>query len=85
MSKKDNTERDDLAHLITVCISEEGYDLSPLVEREILSLANTIINSRSSEEEEDYLDNDDEYGNILFDKYDDEEELFTNTDDEDIE
>ncbi len=78
MAKKDNTERDDLAHMISTCLADEGYVIDAEIEREILRLAKFVIAHESFEEptdEDDLLSelaDDDELEESLFDDYDED-------------
>jgi hypothetical protein len=75
--KKDNSERDDLIHLLTETIQGEGYDVDHEVEAEIRRLAKfVVVHNNFDEDDGDIEDSESNfYGDDeLFDEYGDEED-----------
>ena len=50
---KNNTERDDLVHILSETLSMEGYDIDSEVERELLRLAKFHITKNTFDEDEE--------------------------------
>ncbi len=79
MAKKDNSERDDLVHLLTETISAEGYDIDSDVEAEIQRLAKFVVANHHFEEDDEDEEVDPDEDNLfgeedLFDEYEEEDE-----------
>ncbi len=92
MVKKTKSKYEDLTHILTTSIADEGYEVDAEVEREIVRLAKYIVNRNELEAEEDdeedpFIDPEDTLltGEDLFDDYGDEDDDDEEADEEEDE